>query len=81
MTTAGILTKYSLPTPSLTSSITTGPDGAMWFTEISSNKICRITVPVATAATAVPTLSGGILTLLAAILLASGVALLRCRAI
>ncbi len=43
----GVITEYELPSTTLPGNgpfgITTGPDGALWFTEISGNKIGRIT--------------------------------------
>jgi virginiamycin B lyase len=39
-----MLTEYTIPTPGgQPTSITAGPDGALWFTESGSNKIGRIT--------------------------------------
>lgn len=40
------ITQYSVPTPSSSpEGITTGPDGALWFTEQRSNQTGRITTP------------------------------------
>lgn len=39
----GIITEYSVPTGSSAIDIATGPDGAMWFTEMEAGKIGRIT--------------------------------------
>lgn len=39
-----VFTEYSVPTASSGPlNITPGPDGALWFTETRSGKICRIT--------------------------------------
>ena len=44
ITTSGSITEYPIPTSkSSPESIATGPDGALWFTEIGANKIGRIT--------------------------------------
>lgn len=44
MTTAGVITEFSVPTAnSLPAFITAGPDGNMWFTELAGNKIGKIT--------------------------------------
>ena len=44
ITTAGVITEYSIPTnSSRPQGITAGPDGALWFTENSGNKIGRMT--------------------------------------
>jgi uncharacterized protein (TIGR03437 family) len=45
ITTTGTITAYALPTPinSASQGITAGPDGALWFTEMQSNRIGRIT--------------------------------------
>jgi serine/threonine protein kinase len=41
---AGIITEFSVPTPkSVPATITTGPDGNLWFTEVLNSKIGRIT--------------------------------------
>jgi uncharacterized protein (TIGR03437 family) len=42
ITTAGLISEYSLPAGSTPLGITTGPDGAVWFVESSRNKIGRI---------------------------------------
>jgi virginiamycin B lyase len=43
ITTSGSITEYSLPNSSSgPSGITTGPDGALWFTESGTDKIGRI---------------------------------------
>ncbi len=39
----GIITEYSVPTGSSPVDIVAGPDGAMWFTEMGTGKIGRIT--------------------------------------
>src|SRR6266542_5309672 len=39
--------------------ITTGPDGALWFTELDANKIGRITIGGAITEYTVPTASAG----------------------
>jgi len=44
ITTSGSITEYPLPDPNADPfQITTGPDGALWFTETGDNKIGRIT--------------------------------------
>jgi streptogramin lyase len=43
LTTSGSFTAYRMPTPSLSAGITAGPDGALWFTELTSNRIGRST--------------------------------------
>jgi streptogramin lyase len=46
MTTADVITDFAIPTSGDSpSSITTGPDadGNLWFTEVSGNKIGRVT--------------------------------------
>ncbi|MBA3708791.1 MAG: hypothetical protein H0W83_08245 [Planctomycetes bacterium] len=44
MTTSGTLTEFPVPTVSSNlSGIVAGPDGALWFSEYSGNKIGRIT--------------------------------------
>jgi uncharacterized protein (TIGR03437 family) len=44
ITTAGVITEYTLPDPnSIPSAITAGPDGALWFIESGNSKIGRIT--------------------------------------
>ncbi len=44
ITSSGIITEYTLPTPSsFPFGIAAGPDGNVWFTEFSGNKIGRIT--------------------------------------
>jgi hypothetical protein len=43
ITTAGVITEFPIRTAaSYPSGITTGPDGALWFTEAFANKIGRI---------------------------------------
>jgi hypothetical protein len=43
VTTSGTVTEYPLSTPNSTpAGITGGPDGAVWFTEFSADKIGRI---------------------------------------
>ena len=42
---SGQITEYSMPTANSSAfGITSGPDGALWFTEQGSNQIGRITV-------------------------------------
>jgi len=49
-------TEYAVPTPSSRpSGIAVGPDGALWFTEYSGNKIGRITTTGAVTEFAIPT--------------------------
>lgn len=43
ITTAGVITEYSLPGGAGPQAITKGPDGALWFTEFFRNRIARIT--------------------------------------
>lgn len=44
VTTAGVITQYTVPTPgSSPYGITAGPDGAVWFTETDANQIGRST--------------------------------------
>ena len=43
LSTSGVLTTFSDPSISLPQGITTGPDGALWFTNSGSNSIGRIT--------------------------------------
>ena len=59
-------------------SITAGPDGALWFTESNSNKIGRITTGAAPSPSAtIPTLSFPMLALLGLSLAGLGVLLLK----
>ena len=39
------VTEYPLPAAGLPEGITTGPDGALWFTESNGNRIGRLAVP------------------------------------
>lgn len=61
ITTAGVITKFSVPTPnSEPNFITTGPDGALWFTygndqNIGINKIGRITTAGVVTDYSIPT--------------------------
>ena len=63
--TAGVFTEYAIPTSSSGSAgITAGPDGALWFTEESANKIGRLGLPtyalkVSAAPPSAGTVSGG----------------------
>jgi virginiamycin B lyase len=63
---AQTITEYPIPTAnSNPSGITTGPDGALWFTEQGANKIGRITTAGAVAEYLIPTANsnpGGIIT-------------------
>jgi streptogramin lyase len=44
ITTAGVVTEFPVPTAnSEPSAITAGPDGNLWFTEVTGNRIGRIT--------------------------------------
>ncbi len=43
LSTSGVLTSFSDPSISFPEGITTGPDGALWFTNSGSNSIGRIT--------------------------------------
>lgn len=46
ITTSGAITEFTLPTAgSGPAIITVGPDGALWFTEATANKIGRLTLP------------------------------------
>jgi hypothetical protein len=56
----GDLTEFSLPAGSIATDITTGPDGALWFTENASNKIGRITTAGAIAEFPIPTAGSGL---------------------
>ena len=52
----GVITETSIPTAgSAPRSITTGPDGALWFTENGGNKIGRITTAGVMTETSIPT--------------------------
>jgi virginiamycin B lyase len=51
-----VVTEYAVPTPNSGPwYITTGPDGALWFTENSANKIGRITTSGQITEYALPT--------------------------
>ena len=53
----GVITETSIPTAgSAPRSITTGPDGALWFTENGGNKIGRITTAGVITETSIPTI-------------------------
>jgi streptogramin lyase len=53
---AGVVAEYPIPSPSASPlAITTGPDGALWFTENSSNNIGRITTGGAITEFPIPT--------------------------
>jgi len=55
---ASTVTEFAVPTASSgPSGIAAGPDGALWFTELSANKIGRITTGGAVTEFAVPTAS------------------------
>jgi streptogramin lyase len=43
ITTAGVITEFTIPSNASPVSITVGPDGALWFTEGNRNNIGRIT--------------------------------------
>ena len=43
ITTGGVISEFALPAGSAPAGIVTGPDGNLWFTETSGNKIGRIT--------------------------------------
>jgi streptogramin lyase len=50
VTTSGAFTEHPVPTSgSAPYGITTGPDGALWFTEAFGNRIGRITPPLPTS--------------------------------
>ena len=55
ITTAGVVTHFTLPATSAPKGITAGPDGHLWFTEQSSNKIGRITTAGIVTEFAIPT--------------------------
>ena len=60
MTTAGVITEFSVPTPGGNAdSITTGPDGNLWFTESQTNKIGRISPHGIITEFSVPTVGSG----------------------
>jgi virginiamycin B lyase len=60
ITTAGVITEFTTPTAgSGPFGITTGPDGALWFTEYPANQVGRITTAGVTTEFAVPTASSG----------------------
>ncbi len=44
LSTSGVLTTFSDPSINFPTGITTGPDGALWFTNSGSNSIGRITI-------------------------------------
>jgi hypothetical protein len=59
ITTAGVITEYTVPTAaSGPSVIAAGPDGALWFSEYDGNKIGRVTTSGAFAEYSIPTASG-----------------------
>jgi len=75
-----VITEFTVPTgSSFPLGIAAGPDGALWFTENSANKIGRITTPVVVPppGAAVPTLSQPMLGLLALALGAAGLLLVK----
>lgn len=73
----GVVVEYELPHPdSGPQQIVQGPDGALWFTEYVGNRIGRL-MPAAGAATAIPAAGSAALALLAALVAAVGLALLR----
>jgi virginiamycin B lyase len=45
ITTAGVVTNYTAPGVYDPTAITTGPDGALWFTNYGSDTVGRITIP------------------------------------
>ena len=54
--TNGTITEYPIPTASSQpNGITTGPDGALWFTELNTNKIGRVTTSGAFTEYTIPT--------------------------
>ena len=56
LTTAGDLTEFPIPTTnSLPVGITTGSDGALWFTELQGNNIGRVTTAGVVTEFAIPT--------------------------
>ena len=56
MTTSGAFTEYAIPTANgAPGGITTGPDGALWFTERKGNKIGRVSTSGAFTEYAIPT--------------------------
>jgi hypothetical protein len=51
ITTSGTITEFPLPTPrSAPQGVTSGPDGAIWFTEFNAGKIGRLSIGSATCA-------------------------------
>jgi len=52
VTTAGVVTTFSFPTPGVTAwGITVGPDKALWFTEFSINSTGQIASKIGRATT------------------------------
>src|SRR5207237_1184647 len=58
ITTAGVLTEFPVPGGGAPEAIATGPDGALWFTEFSTNQIGRITTAGAITEFTVPGAGG-----------------------
>ena len=60
MTTDGVFIEHRIPTQdSRPFGITTGPDGALWFTEDKGNKIGRITTAGVITEFPIPTANSG----------------------
>jgi virginiamycin B lyase len=55
ITTSGVVTQHSIPTASTLYGITSGPDGALWFAEVSANQIGPITTAGVVSEYPVPT--------------------------
>ncbi len=55
ITTAGVITEFTVPTDSSLGNIAAGPDGNLWFTEENGNKIGRITTGGVITEFAIPT--------------------------
>jgi virginiamycin B lyase len=60
ITTSGSVTSFPIPSSSDTAGITTGPDGALWFTETFANNIGRITTGGSVTEYPIPTPNSGV---------------------
>jgi IPTL-CTERM motif len=81
MTPLGVVTEFAISDGANPVGITAGPDGALWFTEQSGNRIGRITTGAGTAppgsATSIPTLQPWALGLLGLLLIVTAGVVLR----